>query len=304
MSLTSRTLDRLEQQPRWALIVGGIAWTLAIGLLDWLTGTRITLSLFYMPPVAIAAWAGGRKAGLAASVLTAAMWYAADALAVAQWVSAVQLWNVAVRLAFLAILALVVASLHDTLREQHELARRDIQTGLANARELRERAQVELRRLQRVGAPLTLAYCDVDNLKVVNDLMGHEAGDRLLRLVGQAMRDALRSSDTVARMGGDEFALLLADTADSAAYAALVKVQAAVCAAIDAERFEATLSIGAVWSRFPVADVDVLLRQADAALYAVKDSGKDGMLLSAAGRPPDPTTIHRPPLPSPTVRLS
>ena len=115
MSRTSAILDRLERQPRWALIAGGAAWTLAIGALDWTTGTRVVLSFFYMLPVALAAWAGRRTAGVITALLTAAVWYIADAAATGVWFDAVQLWNVAVRLAFLVFVVVVVSSLQQTL---------------------------------------------------------------------------------------------------------------------------------------------------------------------------------------------
>lgn len=301
MSRTSAILDSLERQPRWALVAEGAAWIVVVGVLDWATGSRVALSFFYMLPVAVAAWVGRRSAGMATAVATAAVWYVADAVGNEGWYSAVQFWNIVVRLAFLVFVVYVVASLRETLDEQRDLARRDLQTGLANARQFHERAEVELRRLARLGSPLTIAYCDVDNLKAVNDTYGHETGDQLLRLTGQALRGALRATDTVARMGGDEFALLLPETAAEAAAAALLKVQARADAAIAAAELGATVSIGGVWSRRLHAGVDGLLRQADAAMYTVKAAGKAGVLLCEDGTPPDPAAIRRPVRPSETV---
>ncbi len=134
MSRTSAILAGLERQPRWALAAEIAAWAVAIGVLDWLTGTRVSLSFFYMLPVALAAWVGRRASGLLAAALVSVVWYVSDGLATGEWFSAVTVWNLLVRLAFLVFVVMVVASLHDILEEQRDLARRDVLTGLANAR--------------------------------------------------------------------------------------------------------------------------------------------------------------------------
>ncbi len=152
---------------------------------------------------------------------------------------------------------------------------------------------MELRRLSRTGSRLTVAYCDVDNLKTINDTLGHDAGDRLLRAVGQSMRAALRATDTVARMGGDEFALLLPDTSGEDAWTALLKVRESAHAAIILEELDASVSVGAVWTGGERSGLDALLRQADAAMYEVKGAGKDGVLACPAGHAPHAADIRR-----------
>jgi len=146
-----------------------------------------------------------------------------------------------------------------------------------NVRLFREQADLELRRAQRTGEPLSLAIFDVDDLKVVNDRQGHAAGDALLVAVARAWMHALRGTDLIARLGGDEFAVLLPDTSAEAALVALRKGRGAALLAIGEGGWPASLSIGAVTCVAGEAEVESLLRQADRLMYDVKSAGKDGV---------------------------
>lgn len=295
MSAVRDFFTAIDRLPRAAVIALSVALALLIAALDAATGSEVAMTLFYLVPLCIAAWAGGRRTGALFAVGIAAIWYVAEALSVGEWTSGVAVWNGIVRFAVLYLAALVMATLREAIDEQRLLARRDERTGLANAREFAERATIELKRVARLGVPLTVAYCDVDDLKRVNDTYGHEAGDRLLAGVALALRASLRSTDMVARMGGDEFACLLPGAMGGDALAALMKVLDGVAELSDEGSGRATVSIGAVWTRMPVKSVDTLLRQADAHLYEVKASGKDGLLASAAGEAPQTGIMRREP---------
>ena len=135
----------------------------------------------------------------------------------------------------------------------------------------------KLRRARRTGQPLSVAVFDVDDLKVANDRFGHPAGDALLVAVAAAWSKALRSTDLIARLGGDEFAVLLPDTPSDAALVAVQKGRGAALLAIAEGGWPASLSIGAVTCMGGEADVEDLLRHADALMYEVKSDGKDGV---------------------------
>lgn len=97
-------------------------------------------------------------------------------------------------------------------------------TGVANTRAFKELAATELERARRYGRTFTLATLDLDNFKAVNDTLGHATGDRLIHDVGQAIRHRLRRVDIVARIGGDEFVVVLPETGAAAAAIALAHV--------------------------------------------------------------------------------
>jgi diguanylate cyclase (GGDEF)-like protein len=128
-----------------------------------------------------------------------------------------------------------------------------------------------------------VAIFDVDDLKVVNDRFGHPAGDTLLVTVARAWTHTLRSTDLIARLGGDEFAVLLPDTSSEAAVVALMKGRGAALVAIGEGGWPASLSIGAVTYLGGEADLEGLLRHADALMYEVKSAGKDGVRTAVLG---------------------
>jgi diguanylate cyclase (GGDEF)-like protein len=154
-------------------------------------------------------------------------------------------------------------------------ATHDPLTGLPNRVLFRDRLEVAAARARRRGEAVAVLFCDVDRFKVVNDSLGHAAGDELLGALGERLARALRPGDTVARLGGDEFAVLCAEVSDERAAVALAE---RVCAAmrepvvVGGREVVATMSIGVTVG---VGDVAQLLQDADVALYEAKDAGRD-----------------------------
>jgi diguanylate cyclase (GGDEF)-like protein/PAS domain S-box-containing protein len=163
---------------------------------------------------------------------------------------------------------------------EDELERRaffDSLTGLPNRAVFRDRLEHALARSARVDEALAVLLLDLDGFKLVNDSLGHDAGDELLVAVGGRLAACLRSGDTVARLGGDEFAILLEDAASEESAVALAgRLLTAMTAPFDVRGREVFTgaSIG-VSLRVGQADLpDELIRNADAAMYAAKGSGK------------------------------
>jgi diguanylate cyclase (GGDEF)-like protein/putative nucleotidyltransferase with HDIG domain len=150
---------------------------------------------------------------------------------------------------------------------QEELALRDPLTGLRNHRAFHETLADELERCRRYGADLSVAVLDLDGFKKVNDASGHADGDRVLREVSVALAASCRTSDRAFRVGGDEFALVLPNTAQGDAQVVAERAQRAI-AAVD-PRIGASFGIAA-WPD-DGGSRDVLVAHADAALYAMKD---------------------------------
>jgi diguanylate cyclase (GGDEF)-like protein len=176
--------------------------------------------------------------------------------------------------------ALAVATLSGALTTQTELARRDPLTGLLNRRGFLDALP------SRMSArAATLAYMDVDGFKAVNDLQGHDAGDRLLMDLGDAIRRSLGGDDLAGRMGGDEFAVLLAHGVDSTALSGVERLRGAVQAQLERSSWPVTLSVGAVTTTLsPGDDVEELIRRADELMYAGKRDGKNAIRYQAVHR--------------------
>ncbi len=156
----------------------------------------------------------------------------------------------------------------------------DALTGLPNRKLFMQRLDHALELARRRDERVAVAFVDLDGFKAVNDTHGHEAGDRLLAAIGKRLADALRGSDLVARIGGDEFCAILTGIADhSAARSIAQRLLDAITPAID--RPNVTASIGL--SLFPddATEPAILLRHADAAMYRVKTSGKNAIGLYA-----------------------
>lgn len=163
------------------------------------------------------------------------------------------------------------------LEEQRRLALMDTLTQLPNRQAYEERWREEWARSRRHGRPLVLALCDIDNFKSINDNFGHQAGDKVLRVIARTLRDRLRRSDFCARYGGEEFVLLLPETELAAAVRILEEIRLAVAACPFRFRDQPvaiTLSAGlagAAESRTP----EQLFRRADEALYRAKQAGRN-----------------------------
>jgi diguanylate cyclase (GGDEF)-like protein len=147
-------------------------------------------------------------------------------------------------------------------------------TGLANHRAFQERLQAEVARAERHGRPLTLALIDVDHFKTINDLAGHATGDRVLAEIGARLRTGLRAEDLAARIGGDEFALLLPETDETAAYAVLERARQALEREPLSGDIRVTISAG-VCGLERAGDADAIARLADGALYWSKEQGRN-----------------------------
>jgi diguanylate cyclase (GGDEF)-like protein/PAS domain S-box-containing protein len=167
-------------------------------------------------------------------------------------------------------------------RRLEQLAHYDSLTGLPNRILFYDRFHQAVAEAERYGHPMAIFFLDLDRFKLINDTLGHDAGDQVLVETARRLRECVRSCDTVARMGGDEFTIILS------------RISADVDATIIAERI-----INALAAPFPVgetvcrigvsigigiypsdsAEADDLLKKADAAMYCVKENGRNSYLI-------------------------
>lgn len=176
-------------------------------------------------------------------------------------------------------------------RRLRELSNTDPLTEVANRRCFVARCEAELARVGRQGGLLGLVMVDVDHFKRVNDAHGHQAGDEALRAVAAALQSSVRGYDLVARLGGEEFALLLPHADREGARAVAERCRAAVAALelpVTGEPSRVTMSAGIALLPAPGLErLDDLIRVADEALYAAKRAGRDTVV--EAGTEPQPT---------------
>jgi len=128
------------------------------------------------------------------------------------------------------VVGLLIATLRRSLTRERELSRTDPLTALSNSRAFYEEARRLLALCRRQHRPITVAYIDVDNFKAVNDRLGHQAGDELLKGIALQVRASIRPSDLSARLGGDEFAILLPELSQRDAGLTLERLRASLAA--------------------------------------------------------------------------
>ena len=169
----------------------------------------------------------------------------------------------------------------DVAREQAERAEHhayhDALTGLANRKLFLDRLTLEIAQSRRRHAHVAVMFIDVDRFKLVNDSLGHAAGDRMLITTGERISSCIRTTDTLARIGGDEFALLFPGATGEAAGMIAEKILTALRSPIRLDEHDvyATGSIGIAVFPEDGIDADALMRSADAAMYKAKEVGRN-----------------------------
>jgi diguanylate cyclase (GGDEF)-like protein len=256
--------------------IAGLAFIGLLGMLDYFTGNELTLSLFYLMPIVLVTWAVDRRTGLFMSFLSGLTLLGAEIAAGQTYSHPIYyVLNTLVRTLFYVVVVYLVAELQRSRQEEQLAARTDFITGAVNARYFNELLQMEISRIRRYPHPITLVYVDVDNFKLVNDLFGHKIGDEVLRCIAGELKSQLRSTDTVARMGGDEFVMLLPSTRQPEARLVVSKVYTHLTGTMRERNWPVTFSMGAVTCEFSPYSAEQLVNMADELMYEVKNSTKN-----------------------------
>ena len=151
----------------------------------------------------------------------------------------------------------------------------DALTGLANRRRFRVALKQEVERWRRYRIPCALLMLDIDHLKRINDQFGHPAGDAVIRQIAQTLKEVSRDNDTAARLGGEEFALLLAGVDLQKAAVAAERLKAVLSGRRVEEVGTVTVSIGVASCPENATSERALYSASDSALYVSKNSGRD-----------------------------
>jgi diguanylate cyclase (GGDEF)-like protein len=285
--MISKLNESLKESPRsYVIFIASLLISL-MGYIDYLTGSEIMITILYLLPISFATWYAGRHVGTLMSIITASVWFLANLSVTEQYSHLiVPCWNTAVMLATFLIFTYILSALRDRLDEEESLSRTDSLTGAMNRRYFFESAEREMRRAGRYKHPFTVAYIDLDNFKSVNDSFGHAAGDSLLRTVSDTLCTSLRNTDTFARIGGDEFAIILPETGDHESVKMLFsKVRDNLLEAMKKKNWTVTFSIGVAIYLNPPDSVDEMINIPDNVMYSIKNDGKNMVKVEIFGQP-------------------
>jgi diguanylate cyclase (GGDEF)-like protein len=277
----------------WLLSAFGMI--LCVGACDYLTRTDVSLILFYLAPIGFGTWFASLRGGVALAIASGLVSTGADLLyrfahTPGELALPALVWNGLMLIGTSLALVLVLDALKGRLEGEELLARTDALTQIPNRRAFFEAAHLELERARRHGRPLTIAYLDLDDFKLVNDRHGHAEGDALLATIGRTLRGGTRAVDAVARLGGDEFGLLLPEVDAEMADALLTRLRATLLETVARQGWRVGFSIGAAVFLTPPGDVDELTARADALMYRAKREAKGSVRLAVfTGDAPPPS---------------
>ncbi|NKE69952.1 diguanylate cyclase [Candidatus Manganitrophus noduliformans] len=268
----------LEKRSTSFLLTLGFLLVVLFGFLDHLTGPEVAFSIFYLIPISMIAWFLGRWKGALFSIASAITWLIADTSAGHLYSHPlIPYWNMLARLGFFLIVSHILGVLKTALEYEKELSRTDPLTQAANRRSFHEKLEHEVNRARRYRRPLTVGFMDLDHFKEVNDRFGHDVGDLVLQKVAEATRKHLRATDQVARMGGDEFAILLPETTPASAQGVIEKIRRELLKLMQENNWPVTFSIGVITFLLLPDKVEEIIKRADRLMYSVKKSGKNAV---------------------------
>ena len=272
----------------WAITAAG--WLFLVAA-DYLTGPKFAFGALYAIVVSFAAATIGLLPAILIGVSTVGISIAINGIgglympiAAGAGIAAIS-WNISMRLIGLGTVVILVAGLRRAYLAARVQADRDPLTGLLNRRGLELGFLSLLSRARRSGGKLLVAFVDIDNFKVLNDGAGHQSGDEILQIFAASASSATRAGDLVARVGGDEFALVVAVDDVVAGRAAARRIHRDLKHALVDNSGFLSCSMGAIiHDPKDHLELDVLLHAADALLLTAKKSGKGSVRF---GRPVD-----------------
>jgi diguanylate cyclase (GGDEF)-like protein len=298
----ARVFDGREPRPGW-VITGATVWVFAcqipqfaeaIGIRSLLSNTIVTAFLWL---TAVEFWRGRDERLLSRwpaifilfshgaifllrSPMSVLLGPASDRALASAWMNVISTEEV---LATISIAFILLAMAKERTELQHKnAAMLDPLTGLANRRAFLD-AAAQLTQTQTArDVPVAVFMIDLDRFKSVNDRFGHSVGDEVLRIFAESAQVNLRPTDIVARLGGEEFAVLLTDACRDNAFKVAERIRstfAALAATVAGHAVNATASIGVAIIQDPQQDVHALLGQADQALYRAKARGRDRVVV-------------------------
>ncbi len=264
-----------ERKPRliWLLsILTIIVICLAIVFLK----DFIDLKPLLVIPVLLASWYGGSKTGASIATLSAISLLLTDYNISSEYVYISSSFYDSIVVLFACLFTSIIVT---NFRKVHGVeifaADTDALTGLSSSRKFYTELENELNRSKRYGHMFSLAYIDVDNFKSINDTLGHPVGDELLTQLSKTLQISLRATDTIARIGGDEFVCLLPESDQIAAKSAILNAEKKLKDTMKKHNWDVSFSIGVVTFEMLPENVTQSVKLADDLMYQVKRGKKN-----------------------------
>ena len=274
-------LTKLDVRTKAFWLVTGYLLIALIGAIDAQFKPEIIFAPLYLIPIAILSWFIGKWNGLTASVLSTIMWLAANIYSGGLYDSAFPYyWNSIICLSTFLLISSLISYLRVELEQNRSFYQLDTLTGIANSVGFREAAQKEIDWANRFDRPFSLGYLDVDDFKLINEQMGYTVGDQVIREIAKNIQSHMRRSDLVARVGGDEFVLLLSAAGQEAAREAINRIQQQLKNAMETKGWPLTFSIGVLACTDHPKTVDEILQLTAELRDFVKNNGKNGICFS------------------------
>ena len=280
-----------RRETHWKIVTEALVMTVFITwVLLYTGGHESPLNDLYLLVVIVTALTLGKLATLAVMILITGCY-----LWLGSAVGNVRVWSLPYGTALLAqvapmllvayITTMLAADIRRAYGHMKLLSETDDLTGVLNMRAFSVVADRLFRQAERYARPFSVLMVDSDSLKTVNDTLGHEAGNRLLKLTVQCIQAQLRQTDLVARYGGDEFVVILPETPCSGAVGVAERIRRSVESSPLATREKSiitTVSVGIACYPNHGGDLDTVLERADQAMYASKAKGKNHATLFSA----------------------
>lgn len=297
--MLNRVDQALSNMVRSRLVALILAIIVALGAVDYLTGYKLSFAIFYLIPIVLATWYVDRGEGLAATFLSVFLSIASGLVNAGSdpQIDAIVLWNGLTPMALFVVIVTLLDKLHARLQLEQRLARTDHLTGCLNAHAFLPLLQYHFDLARRDLAPMTLAYIDLDDFKMVNDRYGHGEGDRVLKIFARIWLESCRRTDLMARLGGDEFCILFPNTDQHGAASIIRKARQALASACVLEHAAITCSIGAMTFPTVLPDSKEAIQAADMLMYQAKSQGKNNTMFAIFdATQAAPANVGQPPL--------
>lgn len=266
--------EYLGTLPKSVLIAFGSFQLAVVSFGDYLTHAHYVLefSPFYLVPISFFSWFIGKRSGFTLGILSVMIGFF---IRLRQEPRAIAYWDALVWFALYICATVIVVQLKALYEHERYLSRIDPLTRIGNRRSLLEAASAAKSVSDRQRVPLSISYIDLDGFKQLNDRFGHSAGDSVLAATASAIAKAVRPSDVVARIGGDEFAVLLPGADGEAAIGILRRVRLELDSVMMQHRWPMTFSIGIASFTPPLGSVPEMIHAADQTMYIAKKKGKN-----------------------------